>query len=92
MITTDVRDDKITIVTSKDVKALKTYFEGIVSEENIRIDVSEPKVEEKAAVGEAPEREEVQDAEDVINFVMPNAQALADTEKVRKGISTISAI
>jgi hypothetical protein len=57
MITTDIRDDKITIVTNKDVKALKTYFEGIVSEENIRIDVSEPKAEEKAAVGEAPERE-----------------------------------
>jgi len=38
-------------------------------------------------MGEMTEREEVPDAEDVVNFAMPTAQVLADTEKIRKGIS-----
>jgi hypothetical protein len=33
-------------------------------------------------------REEVQDADDIVNFLMPSAQQLADTEKFRKAIST----
>jgi hypothetical protein len=38
-------------------------------------------------MGEVTEREEVQDADDIINFAMPTAQQLADTEKFRKAIS-----
>jgi hypothetical protein len=40
-------------------------------------------------MGEIAEREEVQDAEDVVNFGMPTPQVLADTEKIRKAISKL---
>jgi hypothetical protein len=88
MLTTEIKDDKVALVANKDGKTLKNYFEGIVPEESIKIDSNEPKLEDKSVVGELPEREEVQDADDIINFLMPTPQQLSDTEKFRKAIST----
>jgi len=88
MLTTEVRDDKIVILTNKDGKILKNYFEGVVPEECMKVETSEVKQEDRTSLmGEMTEREEVPDAEDVVNFAMPTAQVLADTEKIRKGIS-----
>jgi hypothetical protein len=36
-------------------------------------------MEDRSVAGEAMDREDVQDADDIINFVMPNLQQLADT-------------
>lgn len=88
MLTTEIKDEKISITTTKDPKALRSYFEGIVPEECIRMDVSDAKLDDKSALGDATERDDVQDADDVVNFPIPTAQQLADTEKFRKAISS----
>jgi len=40
MLTTEVRDDKIVILTNKDGKILKNYFEGVVPEECMKVETS----------------------------------------------------
>lgn len=79
MLTTEIKDDKIYIIANKDGKTLRNYFEGIVPEECIKLESGEVKLEDKSVAGEVMEKEEIQDADDIVNFLMPTAQQLADT-------------
>lgn len=79
MLTTEVKDERIFILANKDGKTLRNYFEGIVPEECIKLESGEVKLEDKSVAGEVAEKEEIQDADDVVNFLMPSAQQLADT-------------
>lgn len=57
MLTTEIKDDKLSITTTKDGKALRNYFEGIVPEDCIKVDSGEAKLDDKSMAGEATERE-----------------------------------
>lgn len=81
----DLKEDSITLVCNKDWKTIKSCFEGIVSEDMIKVEASECKEEKEK--GEGMEREEGIEAEDVVNFAMPTAQQFTDTEKFRKSLS-----
>jgi hypothetical protein len=38
MLTTEIRDDKIFILTNREGKTLKSFFEGVVPEECIKVE------------------------------------------------------
>ena len=38
MLTNEIKEERLTLITNKDAKTLRNYFEGIISEESIKID------------------------------------------------------
>ena len=38
MLTNEIKEERLTLITNKDAKTLRNYFEGILSEESIKID------------------------------------------------------
>ena len=39
MLTTEIKDEKVSFTTNKDGKSLKGYFDGVVPEEQMKIDL-----------------------------------------------------